>query len=1202
MIYIIRRSSSLAAATLVLCGFVFLALATIPVEARNQRARHQRAKGTAQSPASPDAAPSSGSVSPGGAAATWTGTVNAPNEVDELACVDGTNCDVFTVNLTGNPSDWAGKKAHVALNWNAGDGADFDVVVHKGTSTDSAGRPNGPVVGSSLTASTTPPEAIDIDPNSAGVGTGQFMIHVIFFDGIPLQAYNGSVSSIGGAPTPTPTPSPGTTPTPTPAAAGIPRYFTYTSPPGYGEDSGEPSVGSNWATENNAHGNPAVFANKFINGTNNPIPNGGTATYFGGFATDMLQITFDDCPSPATAFWAKKPLVLAATPHAVGDPILFTDHGYPGAMGPGRTFVLQEESAAGSTTDVTDDDGETFLPSEGAGPPAGFDHETIAAGPYSTSQSIPPSVNPYPPSGPRRAVYYASQNVADARVSRSDDGGITFGPAVPMYTTADCGGLHGHLKVAPDGTVYVPNNACGFPTNDPLGHSDGQQAAIVSTDNGVTWVIKPVPGSDTQSNRDPSIGIATDGTVYMGMQSKDGHARIAFSHNRGDTWSTPVDVGVNTASVSGAPAGGINNIVFPAVVAGDPLRAAFAFYGSTTGGINYHCGVGETASDSSDCAAGPFQGVWYLYIAHTFDGGSTWVTQNITPNDPIQRGGICNGTSATCRNLLDFFDATVDKEGRVLIGGEDGCVGGCVNGGANSYTTKAFLSRQSGGKRMFSAYDPVEPTFPGAPSVNAVSAGGSSVKLTWSEPDNGGSPITAYNVYKGSGVSFPLVATVNVPTYTDPNYSSGQSYRVTAVNKSGAGNTNAEGPYCSDVAPTAGPTETACVLPGIQVLNDVNANGTDNDSAQNTPVDGSVNIKQVYVAEPFIDPGSDQIYFTMQVATSVLGSAPPNSQWFMIWNRQGTDPAHPSDDASYDRMYVAMRTDVNGAPAFEYGKWGVPIDTSGSGVPDPNSNTPKKYGNADGGSYNPLTGLIKVNVSRSKFRAIDSGTGQYNASSFLAGFNARTYFNRPDPGQRSQNNASDITSDSSYAIVGNASCAPAVQLVKAVSRKIHGSLGAFDVMLAPQDSGRGIECRTEAGGNEHVVFTFAVPVTFTGVSVNGTHGAVTTSPAAGSGPVNEVTVNIANAANQQNITIDLLGVSAGAASATISAPLSILVGDTNSDRSVNSGDISQTKSQSGQLVSSEEGRNNFREDINADGDINSGDISVVKSKSGTALP
>jgi len=66
----------------------------------------------------------------------------------------------------------------------------------------------------------------------------------------------------------------------------------------------------------------------------------------------------------------------------------------------------------------------------------------------------------------------------------------------------------------------------------------------------------------------------------------------------------------------------------------------------------------------------------------------------------------------------------------------------------------------------------------------------------------------------------------------------------------------------------------------------------------------------------------------------------------------------------------------------------------------------------------------------------------------------------------------------------------------------------------------------------------------------------------------------------------------------VSPQLGILIGDTNADGFVNSADISQTKSQSGQLV----GLSNFREDVNVDRFFNSADISLVKSKSGTALP
>ena len=62
--------------------------------------------------------------------------------------------------------------------------------------------------------------------------------------------------------------------------------------------------------------------------------------------------------------------------------------------------------------------------------------------------------------------------------------------------------------------------------------------------------------------------------------------------------------------------------------------------------------------------------------------------------------------------------------------------------------------------------------------------------------------------------------------------------------------------------------------------------------------------------------------------------------------------------------------------------------------------------------------------------------------------------------------------------------------------------------------------------------------------------------------------------------------------------LGVLAGDTNADRFVDSADIAQTKSQSGNALTSA----HFREDVNVDGFMDSADIGLVKSKSGTALP
>ena len=1170
---IIKKNSRVLSAVFFAMAVVLLALSTTSdASQRNRTSRSTKVTTRLQRVSDPAALPTSGTLNPGGPTQTWTGTITAPNEVDELACVDGTNCDVYTLTLSGTPADWTGKTALVSINWSAAAGADFDVVVHKGTSTDAGGRPNGPIVGSALTASTAGPETVTIDPSLASVGTGVFKVHVIYFDGSPNGAYSGSASVQGAAPTPTPNPS--ATPSPTPIPAGQPRYQTYQAPPGYGEDAGEPSIGSNWLTEN------VVRTNQTFANSNGPILNGGTANYYGGFLNEMLRVTFDDCSSPAKDLWEKKPLTLAATPRAVGDPILHTSHTT------GRTFVTQEESFAGATTDVTDNDGDSFQPSQGAGAPAGFDHETIGSGPYASPTPI--TVPTYP-----QAVYYASQNVSDARTSRSDDGGITFGPAVPMYTVADCDGLHGHIKVAPDGTVYVPDKQCsvaGVPI--VLG---GNASAIVSEDNGITWNIRPITnaGGEGYGEWDPSIGVATDGTIYLGFQGianygsgKTGTpAKISVSHDKGVTWSTPVDVGAQF---------GIKNIAFPAVVAGDPNRAAFAFYGTTTADCS-SCSPVEDHTGGGNNDPTLFDGDWYLFVATTFDGGVTWTTQNVTPNDPVQRGPICG--DSTCRNLLDFFDATIDKRGRVLVGWEDGCIASCVNSPPNSFTAKATISRQSGGQRMFSAYDPIEPALAGAPKLSGYLNGTqSAIELSWPAPDNGGSTITAYKVYRrvAPAGSFTLIGTTNVPNFHDGSgFSTDVTkdfYRVTAVNSQG------EGPYCDGFNPSPVPPPTPCVLPGILAVNDLNGDGTDADSGQNTPIDGSVNVKELFIAEPFA-VGPDKLYFTLQVAPTILGMAPPNSQWLIIWNRQGSDPSDPSD-ASFDRIYIAMRTDATGAPSFEYGKFGVPLNTSVPPVQDPNANTPVKKGDADvGSSYNPLTGEIRIVITNDKLRAIDGGATKYTTGTGLAGLNVRTYFNRPDPGQRSQNNASDITSDNSYILAGNNSCAPVPHLVSAVSRKVHGAAGTFDVKLVPADQNGGIECRSGGPtGDYQVVMSFAAPVTYSSITTSA--GSVASSSNVGS----VVTVNLTGVPNAQVTNVTLVGATVGGATADISVPLKVLIGDTTGNGLVNSSDISQTQSQSGQPVNGEEGTDNFREDVTVNGAINSADISLVQSKSGTGLP
>lgn len=973
------------------------------------------------------------------------------------------------------------------------------------------------------------------------------------------QSQRVSRASTSLSATPASTPPPGTA-----------RFFTYLSPTGVADSAGEPSVGSNWTQD-------VVNHNTNVGGSTNNIPNGGTSLYFGGFLPAMAKVTWDDCSSPAGALWENKPLLSANTPRAAGDPILFTDHDT------GRTFCGQLEglTPAGCTIDITDNDGDSFIPSDGV-IPSDVDHETIGGGRYHS---------PLPNPGPvyQNAIYYASQSVGEARALRSDNGGILFSPATtPMFAITDCAGLHGHIKVSPaDGTVYVPDFACGGSL--PF-HNAGQQAVIVSEDNGITWTVRPIPDSTTSGviqepvvpgtaqTRDPSVAIATDGTVYFSYQAANGHSMVAVSHDKGVTWAPSVDVGANV--VNGGP---VLVGTFQAAVAGDADRAAVTFMGTETGGNNWDCGSGNTCDYGAD-----FTGVWYLYIAVTYDGGQSWITQNVTPGDPVQRGGICGG--GTCRNLLDFMDATIDKRGRILVGYDDGCTSvGCVAGsGPNDFTAKGAIARQSGGKRMFSAFDPVEPAAPGAPRLSGTLAG-TTATLTWPVPDNGGSPITGYKVYRKVGAgSFTLIATVPTNTYVDSTSAAGDTYHVTAVNGQG------EGPYCNDVTPTAGPIATACKLPGILAVNDLNPDGTDNDSGANTPPDGSVNIRELFVAEPFLGAGVEKLIFTMQLAPSTASSPPPSSQWYIVWQRQGTDPSD-SNDASYDRMFVAMKTDAAGALSFQYGKFGVPLDATN---PNPQANTPTTFGSADTGTYDVATGLVTITLSNFKLRAIDGGGSKYIAGTSLSALNIRTYLARPDAGQKSQNNASDITGDGGYTLVGNASCATNIPFLGAVSRKVHGNSGTWDIGL-PATGPIGIECRTGGqNGNFTIVFVFANPiVNVASATVTGT-GSVS-SRSTGTDP-HEYVVNLTGVTNAQRLTLTLMGVTdtVGNNTPSVAATMGVLLADTNADHFTDAVDVSQIKSQSGNALTT----SNFREDVNVDGFIDAVDTSLAKSKSGTALP
>ena len=1186
------------------------------------KTRSAGTRSTNASPATPGrisaATPPSGTIDTTNQSLTYTDGPTAPNPTGVLGAPDCTvpnSCSDFTVTV--NASSLAATKN---LSWSVGwtpANVDQDIFVEDANHNLVANN-NSTVDPSVITLPIPPNGTVYHLVVAASVGTAPITCSVSLIDKFPA-AQQGL-----GAP---------------------PRYINYPAGADQANGDNEPSMGVDWNPNN------ANLTN--INGQNR-INTGGVAFFTGD--TIQWRADFDDCSSPAINTWTD-----TGAPIITGlDPIGFVDHFTTLQMGlgpnpphsPGRIFGL-DLAAGTSTCAFSDDDGASWTPVAAGNYPAGPDHETLGGGPFHAPIPTPPA-----PAYPN-AIYYCSQNgVQNAECSRSDDGGVSYGPGVPIFDATVCGGgIHGHVKVSPQGTVYVPNSSCG--EGSPIG-ADG---LAVSTTNGITWEERNVPGST--GSQDPAIGIGQNNvgkpanqvpnTIYFGWISGDGHAHIAHSPDEGSNWQDDTDI----SSIVGS-----ENSVFPIVVAGDDNRAAYAFLGT-------------------DPSYQPKR-VWHLYIATTYDGGKHWILVDATPDDPVQIGNVCLlgiGCSGG-RNLLDFNGIDVDKEGRVLVGYTDGCVN-CTNTKNITQSTDGHgtIARQAGGRRLFAAFDPIEPAPPAAPQIlSTVRQNATSVLVTWLKPDNGGSPITGYNIYRGSASGgeafYAHVNGADTTKFLDQAAPSSSNwyYKVMAVNAIG------ESTYCHELNVNGiGPAENACQLPFITEETDPTGDqvGAPNANQQ-------LDIQKVSIGEPFTTCTDKSITFVMK--TQNLNPTPaPNGAWRVVFNVK--------DTTNTSRLvYVQMDTQLTPTPEFEYGY----IDAGGSSTTQFCPNTPGFTCPVSGTTSTDGTLTIKLNTSAPLdfFSSTNTGTTPDFTVAFTPGQQLTGVYGETvllvGVAQTGQLVQTDVTSTTgNYKVIGNLGClqippiaalsatpmtgnAPltvnfsaaassdpnpcttiasytldfgdgsqpvtqssplfmhtynnagdyparltvtdsagqssisvqvvisvessAIQLAGAVSRKIHGSVGPFDIIL-PLSGSAAIECRAGGGsGNYQLIFVF--PDTLTSV------GSVTTSVGTVSGSgigldTHQFIVNLTGITTPHYVTVTLNNAHDSAnRSGNVAVTMGVLVGDTNTDRFCDAVDIAQTKSQSGRAVTNA----NFREDVNADGFIDAVDVALVKSKSGTALP
>src|SRR5438105_14218426 len=450
--------------------------------------------------------PSSGTLTDASGPQTYTaGPFNAANPTPVIQVDRGPECNnpsqpcddyALTVTLpTGYHAAHPNAAVKVAMSWtDTGTGnSDYDLYIYKNPRADCS--PNNCTVtdGSQAadyqSAGGSNPEVASVSPLFDG--TQKYTVVAVPYTPtreilnlkIELLPGSGGASGVPGFGGPDPT------------TPGVPRYQTFVAPSGSSAESsqGEFNIGFNPHTGH-------IFVMNI-----GPI-----------WRLTPGEIQMPAKPECCEALWQDKSNVSTN----VGlDPILWTD------QKTGRTFAANNTSGANAAYGYTDsftpglNDGDQWVPAGIAPPNGGADHETIGSGPFPAGFILlGNAVNQ------GEALYYCSQDVVGpAACQRSIDLGTTWQDfGAPPYTGSLCGGLHGHLHVAPDGTVWLPVNQCV-----------GLQGGSFSTDAGTTWTEFTVPNAASQTQgADPSIAIDADSKIYYSYvrnQSggQEGHARVA---------------------------------------------------------------------------------------------------------------------------------------------------------------------------------------------------------------------------------------------------------------------------------------------------------------------------------------------------------------------------------------------------------------------------------------------------------------------------------------------------------------------------------------------------------------------------------------------------------------------------------------------------------------------------------------------------
>jgi uncharacterized repeat protein (TIGR01451 family) len=239
---------------------------------------------------------------------------------------------------------------------------------------------------------------------------------------------------------------------------------------------------------------------------------------------------------------------------------------------------------------------------------------------------------------------------------------------------------------------------------------------------------------------------------------------------------------------------------------------------------------------------------------------------------------------------------------------------------------------------------------------------------------SGVAPITCKIGALGAGAAATVTITVRAP-----------STPATLTNVATVSSKRPDPNPDNNTATTVLDVVDACTPPGVLVAADTE------DTAPNASPVHQTDLRRLWVGEPHQADGVARLVFTVSLGGG--GILPPSSQWYVIWNR-------PLSDATFDRNYVAMKTDAAGQPSFEFGS-----------VAPPSANLPTRRGTATG-SYDAAAGTFTVTVATSDVDGVAAG-------SVLGSLQARAFLARPDGGPVTQLQSTDFGPITLYRMVGN---------------------------------------------------------------------------------------------------------------------------------------------------------------------------------------